>query len=153
MSVQGSSCNFQNTFCHRFLSELNNLGFVWPNKCLNARPYWRKMLVWLTPTTKFWTTVLVMPSEHAAWPYNMANYSHMGLMPRCLSLYVLENVQIKSYMCATHVFIPFCSMHPDILTIRVLLNEDQLCGQVYAHFVWPNYSNHYCRQQMKVSWN
>ena len=48
-------------------------------------------------------------------------------------VYVLENVQIDSYMCATcHAFIPFCSMHPDIFTIRAPLNGDQLCGHVYV---------------------
>ena len=44
-------------------------------------------------------------------------------------------------MCATcHAFIPFCSMHLEILTIRAPLNGDQLCGHVYV--AWPNYSNH-----------
>ena len=28
---------------------------------------------------------------------------------------------------------------------------DQLCGHVYV--AWPNYSNHCCRQQIKVSWD
>ena len=48
-----------------------------------------------------------------------------------------------------HAFILFCSMHPDIMTIRALLNGDQLCGHVYV--AWPNYSNHCCRQQINVS--
>ena len=134
--------------------------FVWPNcgfnisprasKCLNgpASPYWRIMLVWKTNNKEFWTAVLVMPSEHAAWPYYMANYRNMGSVPRCLC-----TVQTGSYMCATrHAFIPFCSMHPAIVTIRTPVNGYQLCGQVYAHLAWPDYSNHCCGQQIKVSW-
>ena len=49
-------------------------------------------------------------------------------------VYVLDTVQIESYICATcHAFIPFCSMQPGTLTIRAPLNWDQLCGHIYAH--------------------
>ena len=40
---------------------------------------------------------------------------------------------------------------PDIVTISAPLNGDQLCGHVYI--AWPNYCNHCCRQQIKVSWD
>ena len=157
---------FRTLFCHRFLSELKkylvlcdlivDLILAPGSKCLNgsARPYWRIMLVWKIAVDfdnnnkELWTAVLVMPYEHAAWPYYMANYSHTVSVPRCL----LKKVQIDSYMCAAcHAFIPFCSMHPEILTIRAPLNGDQLCGHVYV--AWTNYSNHSCRQQIKVSWD
>ena len=49
---------------------------------------------------------------------------------QCQDVYVLKSVQIDSYMCAMcHAFIPFGSMHTEILTIRAPLNGDQLCGQ------------------------
>ena len=61
---------------------------------------------------------------------------------------------LDSYMSAKcHASIPFCSMHPDIVTIRAPLNGDQLCGRVYTHLAWPTYSNHCCRQYIKVSWD
>ena len=164
--MQSPCFNFQNTFDQRFLSELKNL-VLWPNygfnistrasKCLNGstRPYWRIMLVWKiaadvdNSNKEFWTAVLVMPSEHAAWPDYMAKYSHRC---QCQDVCLHKSFQIDSHMCATcHAFIPFCSMHPEILTIRAPLNGDQLCGHV--HGAWPNYSNHCCRQQIKVSWD
>ena len=40
---------------------------------------------------------------------------------------------------------------PDIVTTRAPLNGDQLCGHVYI--AWPNYSNHCCKEQIKVSWD
>ena len=56
----------------------------------------------------------------------------IAIQCQCQDVYVLKNVQIESYMCATcHAFIPFCSMHPKILTITAPLNGDQLCGHVY----------------------
>ena len=56
------------------------------------------------------------------------------------------DVQINPYMFAScHAFIPFGSMHPEIVTIRA----PQLCGHVYV--ASPNYSNHCCKQQIKVS--
>ena len=117
---------FKTMFSHRFLSELKQSGFVWPNfgfnisprasKYLNgsARPYWSILLVWKTTSDvnnqkEFWTAVLVMPSERATWPYYRANYSHMG---QCQEVYVLENVLTESCMCANrHAFTPFCSIH------------------------------------------
>ena len=63
---------------------------------------------------------------------------------------VLKNVQIDPYMFAScHAFIPFGSLHPEIVTIRAPLNGDQLCGHVYV--ASPNYSNQCCKQQIKVS--
>ena len=165
--MQSSCFNFQNNFCRRFLSKLKKSCFVRPNcgfnvstrasKYLNgsARPYWRIMLVWKITidvdnnNKEFWTAVLMMLSELAVWPYYMANYSLWG---QCQDVYVVKNVQIVSYMCAAcHAFIPFCSKHPEILTVRALLNGDQLCGHVYI--AWPNYSNYCCRQQIMVSWD
>ena len=104
----------------------------------------------LITTTKsfepqFWWCRQNMQRDHATWLI-------IAIWGQFQDVYVLKNVQIDSYMCATcHAFIPFCSMHPEMLTIRALLNGDQLCGHVYV--AWPNYSNHCCRQQIKVSWD
>ena len=70
-----------------------------------------------------------MQCDHITWLI-------IAIWGQCQDVCVLENVQIESYMCAIHhAFIPFCSMHPGILTIRAQLNGDQLCGHVYAHLV------------------
>ena len=104
----------------------------------------------LTISTKsfepqFWWCRQNMQRDHITWLI-------VAIWSRCQDVYVPENVQIDSYMCATcHAFIPFCNVHPGILTIRAPLNGDQLCGHVYV--AWPNYSNHCCRQQIKVSWD
>jgi len=151
---------FKTMFSHRFLSELKQSGFVWPNcgfnistrasKRLNgsARPYWRMMLVskiWLMliTTTKsfklqFWWCRQNIQRDHITWLI-------IAIWGQCQDVCVLKNVQIELYMCATcHALIPFCSMHPEILTTRAQLNGDQFCWHVYV--AWPNYSNHCCRQ-------
>ena len=65
-----------------------------------------------------------MQGDHITWLI-------IAVWGQCQVFYVLGNGQIESYMCATrHAFIPFCSMHPGILTIRAPLNGDQLCGHV-----------------------
>ena len=130
---------------------------MWPNCGFNIspghpgvngsnRPCWRIMLVWKITSDidnnnkEFWTTVLVMPSEHAAWPYYMANYSHMGSVLRCLNTWKCSDRII--HVCNT-LSVHF-AVSTGILTIRALLNGDQLCGHIYAHLVWPNYSNCCC---------
>ena len=139
---------------------------MWPNcwfniniratKCLNgsARPYWRIMLVWKITTDVQNNN----ESEHAA----CMTWLITAIWGQCQNVYIHKKKSdriIHYYMCATrHAFIPFCSMHPESLAIRVPLNGDQLCGHVYTHLaytylVWPNYSNHYSRQQIKVSWD
>ena len=67
-----------------------------------------------------------MPRGHITW-------LSIAIWDQCQDVYVLNNVQIDSYMCATcHAFIPFCSMNPEIMTIRAPLNGDQLRGHVYV---------------------
>ena len=67
-----------------------------------------------------------MQRDHITWLI-------IAIWGQCQEVYVLKNVQIDSYMCATcHAFIAFCSMHPEILTIRVSLNRDQLYEHVYV---------------------
>ena len=64
-----------------------------------------------------------MPSEHAVWPWLI-----VAICGQHQDVYVVENVQTESYICATHhAFIPFFCMHPEILTVRAPLNGDQLC--------------------------
>jgi len=140
---------FSKQFLLQISFELNKSCFVWPNcgfnfstsasNCLNgsARPYWRMILVWkmLITTTKTFETQFRwcrqnMPRRHITW-------LSIAIWDQCQDVYVLNNVQIDSYMCATcHAFIPFCSMHPEIMTIRAPLNGDQLRGHVYV--AWPN---------------
>ena len=66
-------------------------------------------------------------------PRGYITWLTIAIWDQCQDVYVLNNVQIDSYMSATcHAFIPFCSMHPEIMTIRVPLNGDQLRGHVYV---------------------
>ena len=94
---------------------------------------------------EFWTAVWVMPSEHAGWPSYMANYSHVGSVPRCLCIWKCsDNIM---HVCNTPCFHFILQYAPNIVTIRAPLNGDQLCGHVYAHLAWHNYSNNCCSQQ------
>ena len=104
---------------------------------------------WLITTNSFelqlWWCHQNMQSGYITWLI-------VATQCQCQDVYVLDIVQIESYICATrHAFIPFCSTQHGTLTIRAPLNWDQLCGHIYAHLAWPNYSNHCCRQQIKVS--
>ena len=68
-----------------------------------------------------------MQRDHITWLI-------IAIWDQCQDVYVVENVQTESYMCATrHAFIPFCRLHPDILTIKAPLNGDLLCGHIHAH--------------------
>ena len=68
-----------------------------------------------------------MQRDHIAWLI----VTRWG---QCQDVDVLENVHVESCMRATrHAFILFCSMHPDISTIRAPLNGNQFGGHVYAH--------------------
>ena len=105
----------------------------------------------MTCYIEFWTAVLVMQSEHAGWPYYIAKLSNTGSVPRCLCTWKCSYRIIHE--CNTSSFHYIQQYAPDIVTIRIPLNGDQLCGQVYAHLPWPNYGHHWCRQQIKVSWD
>ena len=70
-----------------------------------------------------------------------------------MPIYVPENVRQDHSTCVLNVM-PFNSVlqyAADIVTIRVPLNGDQLCGRIYV--AWPNDSNRCCRQHIKVSWD
>ena len=168
--MQSDCFNFQNNFCHKFLSEFFFKScFVWPNcgfnistrasKCLNgsARPYWRIMLVWkitidvANNNKEFWTAVLVMPSEHAAWPYYLANYSHMGSVPRCLC--TLKSSDRIIHVRNTSCFHSILQYSPWKFDHKSSAKWGISCGHVYDHLAWPNYNNHCCWQQIKVSWD
>ena len=138
---------------------------MWPNcgfnigtrasKCLNGSHsrYWRIILVWKITidvdnnNKEFWTAVLVMPSAHAAWPYNMANNSHMASVPKCLCTLKSSDRLIR--VCIMSCFHSIWQYAPWNCDHKSSAKWDQLCGHVYV--AWPNYSNDCCRQQIKIS--
>ena len=101
----------------------------------SARPYWRIILV-----SKI--TIDVDKATKSFEPQFWWCHQHHGdhitwliiaIWGQRQDVYGLKKVQIDSYMCTTcRAFIPFCSMHPEILTIRAPLNGDLLCGHVYV---------------------
>ena len=95
------------------------------------------MLVWKTNNKEFWTAVLVMPSEHAAWPDYMANYRNMGSVPRCTGYcYSLRESKCLNepdrsswsivLVLITKKFVLYCSFGDAVSTCR-----------------WPNYIANY----------
>ena len=83
------------------------------------------------------------------WPNYIANYSQRRSVQRCLCAWKFSDRAIV-HVCKMLLFNSILHYAPDIVTISAPPNWDQLCGYVYV--AWPNYSNHCCRQQIKISW-